>query len=67
MGDRCADPPELARLGVSGLPSLGNDLLVVGVGAPSDNELRMMRPPAIGGTKARVTGDDDFVTSHHDE
>ena len=41
--------------------------MVVGVGAPSDNELRMMRPPAISGTKARVTGDDDFVTNHYDE
>jgi hypothetical protein len=30
--------------------------MVVRVGAPSDNELRMMRPPAISGTKARVTG-----------
>jgi hypothetical protein len=27
--------------------------MVVRVGAPSDNELRMMRPPAISGTKAR--------------
>ena len=33
----------------------------------SDNELRMMRPSAISGTKARITGDDDFVTSHYDE
>ena len=41
--------------------------MVVRVGAPSDNELRMMRPPAISGTKARVTGDDDFVISHYDE
>ena len=41
--------------------------MVVRVGAPSDNELRMMRPSAISGTKARLTGDDDFVTSHHDE
>ena len=32
--------------------------MVVRVGAPSDNELRMMRPPAISGTKARITGDD---------
>jgi hypothetical protein len=41
--------------------------MVVRVGARSDNELRMMRPSAISGTKARITGDDDFVTSHHDE
>jgi hypothetical protein len=41
--------------------------MVVRVGAPSDNELRMMRPPAISGTKARVIGDDDFVTNHYDE
>jgi hypothetical protein len=60
-------PPELARLGVSGLPSLGDHLLVVRVGAPSDNELRMMGPSAINGAKARVTGDDDFVTIHYDE
>ena len=67
VGDRCADPPELARLVVSGLPSLSDHLMVVRVGAPSDNQIRMMRPPAISGTKARVTGDDDFVISHHDE
>jgi hypothetical protein len=59
--------PEFARLIVSGLPSLSDHLMVVRVGAPSDNELRMMRPSAISGTKARVTGDDDFVTSHYDE
>jgi len=41
--------------------------MVVRVGAPSNNELRMMRPPAISGTKTCVTGDDDFVTSHYDE
>jgi hypothetical protein len=41
--------------------------MVVRVGAPSDNEMRMMRPPAISGTKARLTCDDDFVISHHDE
>ena len=41
--------------------------MVVRVGALSDNELRMMRPSAISGTKARVTGDHDFVTSHYDE
>ena len=67
MGDGCSNPPELARLVVSGLPSLSDNLMVVRVGAPSDNELRMMRPPAISGTKARVTGDDDFVTIHYDE
>ena len=61
------DPPEFARLIVSGLPSLSDHLMVVRVGAPSDNKLRMMRPSAISGTKARVTGDDDFVTSHYDE
>jgi len=61
------DPPELARLGLSGLPSLSDHLMVVRVGEPSDNELRIMRPSAISGTKARVTSDDDFVTSHYDE
>jgi hypothetical protein len=67
VGDGCSNPPEFARLIVSGLPSLSDYLMVVRVGAPSDNELRMMRPSAISGTKARVTGDDDFVTSHYDE
>jgi hypothetical protein len=41
--------------------------MIVRVGAPPNNELRMMRPSAISGTKARVTGDDDFVTIHYDE
>jgi hypothetical protein len=67
VGDGCSNPPKLAGLIVSGLPSLSNHLKVVGVGTPSDNELRMMRPSAIGGTKARFTGDDDFVTVHYDE
>jgi hypothetical protein len=44
-----------------GLGALGDQLMVVRVGAPSDNELRIMRPSVISGTKARVTGDDDFV------
>jgi hypothetical protein len=67
VGDGCSNPPELARLVVSCLPSLSDHLLVVRVGAPSDNELRMMRSSAISGTKARVTGDDDFVTIYYDE
>ena len=41
--------------------------MIVRVGAPSDNELRMMRPPAISGTKVRADGDDDFVTIHYDK
>jgi hypothetical protein len=41
--------------------------MVVRVGTPSHNELRMMGPSAISGTKARVTGNDDFVTSRYDE
>ena len=41
VGNGCSNPPEFARLFVSGLPSLGNHLLVVRVGAPSDNELRI--------------------------
>jgi hypothetical protein len=41
--------------------------MVIRVGAPSNNELGMMRPSAISGTKACVTRDDDFVTSHYDE
>jgi hypothetical protein len=41
--------------------------MVIRVSAPSDNELRMMRPSAISGSKARITRDDDFVTSHYDE
>jgi hypothetical protein len=67
VGDGCSDPPEFARLIVSGLPSLSDHLMVVRVGAPSDNELRMVRPSAISGTKAGVTGDDNFVISHCDE
>ena len=51
-----------SSLVVSNLPSLSDQLTVVRVGAPSDNELRMRRPSAISGTKARVTGDDDFIT-----
>jgi hypothetical protein len=46
---------------------LSDQLMVVRVSAPSDNELRMMRPSAISGTKARVTGHDDFITIHYDE
>ena len=67
MGDGCSNPPELARFVVSSPPSLSYHLMVVRLGASSDNELRMMRPSAICGTKARVTGDDDFVTGYHDE
>ena len=67
VGDGCSNPPELAGLIVSGLPSLSHHFMVVRVGAPSDDELRMMRPSAISGTKACVTRDDDFVTSHYDE
>jgi hypothetical protein len=67
VGDGCSNPPDFARLIVSGLPSLSDHLMVVRVGAPSDNELRMVRPSAISGTKARVTGNDDFITSHYDE
>ena len=66
MGDWCSNPPKLAGLIVSGLPSLSNHLKVVGVGTPSDNELRMMGPSAINGTKA-PTGDDDFVTVHDND
>jgi hypothetical protein len=40
--------------------------MVVRVCAPSDNELRMMGPSAINGTKA-LTGDDDFVTVHDND
>jgi hypothetical protein len=67
VGDGCCDPPDFARLIISGLPSLSDHLMVVRVGAPSDNELRMMRPSAISCAKARVTGDDDFITIHCDE
>jgi hypothetical protein len=41
--------------------------MVVRVSASSDNELRMMRSSAIRGTKARLTGDDDFITIDCDE
>jgi hypothetical protein len=67
VGDGCSNPPELAGLIVSGLPSLSDHLMVIRVGAPSNNELGMMRPSAISGTKACGTRDDDFVTSHYDE
>ena len=60
-------PPELAGFVVSGLPSLSQHLIVIRVGASSDNELRAIRASAISRTKTRVTGDDDFVTFHHDE
>jgi hypothetical protein len=67
VSDGCSNPPEFTRLIVNGLPSLSDQFMVIRVGAPSDNELRMMRAPAISGTKARITRDDDFVTSHYDE
>ena len=67
MSDGCSNPPELAGLIVSGLPSLRDHLMVIRIGATSDNELRLMRPSAIRGTKPHAAGDDDFVTIHHDE
>jgi hypothetical protein len=67
VGDRCPNPADFARLIVSGPPSASDHLMVLRVSASSDNELRMMRPSAISGTKARLTGDDDFITIHRDE
>jgi hypothetical protein len=64
---KSANPPELTRLLISCLPSLGEHLMVICVGAPPYNELRVIRASAISCTKARVTGDDDFVTFDHDE
>src|SRR5262245_6110220 len=51
VGDGCPNPPELARLIVRNPPSLSDHLMVVRVGAPSDNEIRMMRPSAISGSR----------------
>ena len=59
--------PSLARLIVRGLPGLSDHLMVVHVGAPSDNGAADDEAFCISGTKARITGDDDFVISHYGE
>ena len=41
--------------------------MIIRVGASPDNELRVIWASAISCTKARVTGDDDFVTFDQDE
>ena len=58
-------PPQFARLVVGGLPSAGEQCVVVGLGTAAENELRLIVRLVVHGTEPRHR-DDDIAVLHHD-
>src|SRR6476659_3330506 len=58
-------PPQLARLVVGGLPSAGEQCVVIGLGTAAENELRLIVRLVVHGTEPRHRGD-DIAVLHND-
>jgi hypothetical protein len=61
------DPPQLAGLVVRGLPRAGQQLMVIGIRATPQDELRLIGGLVINGIEARHRDDDVAILNYDNE
>ena len=61
--DASHNPPELARLVIGCVPCLSEQLMIVGLSAMSEDQLRRIGRLGVGGKEAECP-DDNFVPNH---